>query len=260
MAAQEIIVSLDRVGKDYTTAKKETITVMEDISLSIEKQSFVVILGPSGCGKSTLLKMIMGLESYSSGEIRVHGKKVDEPMNDIGIVFQKPALIPWRNVLENVLLPIEILGQDKGEYLQKARDLISLAGLGGFERKYPHELSGGMQQRVSIIRALIHNPSLLLLDEPFGALDEITRERMGTELLKIWEKTRQTMLLVTHSISEAVFLGDRVLVLSPRPATVVSDLRIDIERPRGAHTRVEDSFVKLCQIAREKLGLASDLT
>lgn len=257
MATKEIIVSLDKVGKDYSTAKKETITVMEDISLSIEKQSFVVILGPSGCGKSTLLKMIMGLESYSSGEIFVHGKKVVEPVNDIGIVFQKPALVPWRNVLENVLLPVEVASEDKRQYVEKAQELVSLAGLRGFERKYPHELSGGMQQRVSIIRALIHSPSILLLDEPFGALDEITREKMGAELLGIWAKTHQTMLLVTHSISEAVFLGDRVLILSPRPATIIDDLQVKIERPRGAHTRGEESFVRLCQIARERLGLGS---
>ena len=257
MADQECIVSLNQVGKVYRTAKKENVVVMENINLNIQKGSFVVILGPSGCGKSTLLKMIMGLESCTSGEIQVHGKKVTEPMTGIGIVFQKPALIPWRNVLENVLLPIEILGEEKKKHIQRARELLALAGLDGFERIYPHELSGGMQQRVAIVRALIHNPSVLLLDEPFGALDEITREKMGIELLKIWDNTHQTMLLVTHSVSEALLLSDRVLVLSPRPARVVADMDVPISRPRGSHTRGDGLFIRLCQEAREKLGIGS---
>ena len=193
---------------------------------------FVALVGPSGCGKSTLLKLVSGLIPPSGGVIRVNRQPVRGPTASIGIVFQNPLLMAWRSTLRNVLLQIEIRGLPVADYRATAQELIELVGLEGFEDAYPHQLSGGMQQRVGLCRALIHDPDLLLMDEPFGALDALTREQMNAELQRIWMDRRKTVLFITHSISEAVYLADRVLVMSPRPGRIVGEINVDLPRPR----------------------------
>ncbi len=230
------------VSKTYSTKRGETVHALDSINLHVRENEFITLVGPSGCGKSTLLKLVSGLVPPSSGEVRVRGQKVEEPFPDVGFVFQQPVLLPWRTVLDNVLFSIEMLGQNPKAARQRALELLELAGLKGFENKYPRELSGGMQQRVSICRALVHEPSLLLMDEPFGALDALTREEMSIELLRIWEQTRKTILFVTHSISEAVLLADRVVVMSARPGRVVKIVPIDLPRPRSADMEFEAAF------------------
>ncbi|MDG6908700.1 MAG: ABC transporter ATP-binding protein, partial [Nitrososphaerota archaeon] len=226
------------------------------VSLDIYTNEFVSIVGPSGCGKSTLLKIIGGLLKPTSGTLTVDGEEVKGAVGDVGFVFQSATLFPWRNVEGNIMLPIDVKHLDRGQYAQRGKDLISLTGLQGFENKYPFELSGGMQQRVAIARALIHNPSMLLMDEPFGALDEMTRDQMGIELLRIAEKMGKTVLFVTHSIPEAVLLSDRVLVLSQRPAKVKADFSVDLVRPRTGQTRLDAKYADYCQKVRDVLGLA----
>jgi NitT/TauT family transport system ATP-binding protein len=191
------------------------------------------VVGPSGCGKSTLLKILAGILRRTSGRVTLRERPVDGPSRDVGVVFQAPVLLPWRNVLQNVMLPIDIQRRERVEYEKRARYYLKLVGLEGFERKYPNELSGGMQQRVGISRALVHEPALLLMDEPFGALDAMTREAMNLELLRIWKESRKTVLLVTHSIPEAVFLADRVIVMTPRPGRISEIIQVDLPRPRG---------------------------
>jgi len=195
------------------------------------------VVGPSGCGKTTLLKILGGILASTRGEITLKGKPVRGPQKGIGMVFQNPVLLEWRTSLKNVLLPMEILGLEWGKYIEKARDLLKLVGLEGFEKRYPRELSGGMQQRVSIARALIHDPALLLMDEPFGALDAITRDLMNLELLRIWRETKKTVVFVTHNIPEAVFLADRVIVLTARPSNVAGIFEVGISRPRDMRVR-----------------------
>ena len=229
------------LGKLYR-AKSETVAALDGIELTARRGEFVSIIGPSGCGKSTLLKIVLGVLPPSHGSITIGGASLDARPGNVGMVFQTPALPPWRTVLGNVLLPIEALGLRKDDYREQAGSLLALVGLDGFEDRYPAALSGGMQQRVAICRALIHEPDLLLMDEPFGALDAMTREVMQQELLKIWHKTAKTILFVTHSIDEAVLLSDRVLVMSPRPGRIRRTLDIELPRPRDAALRASEAF------------------
>jgi NitT/TauT family transport system ATP-binding protein len=209
-----------------------TVSALERVSFEIQAGNFVAIVGPSGCGKSTLLKIISGLLPATSGRVSVGGRRVERPLENVGMVFQSPVLLKWRSVLDNVLLPVEFAKLEAASYLEKARALIKLVGLAGFEEMYPHELSGGMQQRASLCRALVTDPQLLLMDEPFGALDAMTRDELDMELLRIWEERKKTVLFVTHSIQEAVFLSDQVFVMSARPGRLLEAIPIDLPRPR----------------------------
>jgi NitT/TauT family transport system ATP-binding protein len=226
------VIRIADVSKVYATRTGEEVHALERIHLDVEENEFVVLVGPSGCGKSTLLKMVGGLLLPTEGRIGVRGAPVTGPREDVGIVFQAPVLLHWRDVLGNVLFPIEILRRDLRQHRPLALDLIRLVGLTGFEHRHPRELSGGMQQRVAICRALIHDPTLLLMDEPFGALDALTRMEMSVELLRIWDERRKTILFVTHSISEAVLLADRVVVMSPRPGRIQRVISVKLPRPR----------------------------
>jgi NitT/TauT family transport system ATP-binding protein len=209
------------------------VVALEDIDFEVADGEFVAIVGPSGCGKSTLLKILTGLLTASGGKAVLRGSPITGPRRDIGVVFQSPVLFPWRSVLDNVLLPADVQRLGREQHTQIALDLLSLVGLGGFEHRYPWELSGGMQQRVSIVRALIHDPAMLLMDEPFGALDAMTREQMNIELQRIWLERRKTVVFITHSIPEAVFLADRVLVMTPRPGRIAETITVNIPRPRS---------------------------
>jgi NitT/TauT family transport system ATP-binding protein len=232
----------------------EGLHVLEEVSFSVGAEEFVCLLGPSGSGKSTLLRLLGGLLSPTSGEILFAGEPLTGPHREIGFVFQKANLMPWRTVLENITLPLELLHVPADEARRKAQELVDLVGLEGFEDSLPRDLSGGMAQRVAIARALVHDPRILLLDEPFGALDALTRERMGAELLRIWQARRKTVVMVTHAIPEAVFLADRVLVLSPRPGRVRLNLPIDLPRPRLDEMRYTPAFGELAQRLRAAIG------
>jgi NitT/TauT family transport system ATP-binding protein len=227
----DFYIRLRGVGKRYDT-KNGAVEACSDVTLDIRRSEFVAIVGPSGCGKTTLLKMVAGLVPYTSGTISVGGKQVDRPLTDVGVVFQESILLDWRDVLSNVMLQIEIRGADRQTYEPRARDLLKATGLEGFENKKPYELSGGMRLRVSICRALVHDPPLLLMDEPFGALDALTREQISMDIQRVWMEKRKTALHITHSIPEAVLLADRVVVMSPRPGRIVEIIDIDLPRPR----------------------------
>ncbi|MCM2398351.1 ABC transporter ATP-binding protein [Rhizobium sp. S95] len=228
--------SFKGMGQVYQTSSGP-IEALRAVTFDVSRHQFVAVLGPSGCGKSTLLRSIAGLLPPTSGSVDVFGHPVTEPRDDVGIVFQKPTLLPWASIEDNVVFPIRHkTGRVSAEDRVRARELLAKVGLAGFEKRLPSELSGGMQQRVGIARALHLNPDILLMDEPFSALDALTREEMGFELLRIWESQPKTVLFITHSISEAVLLADRVLVMSGRPGTVAEDLAIDIPRPRGVET------------------------
>jgi NitT/TauT family transport system ATP-binding protein len=220
----------------------DAVLALSNISFSVADGEFIAVVGPSGCGKSTLLKILAGLLRQSEGAADLKGTPITGPRRDIGVVFQSPVLFPWRSVLENVMLPADVQGLDKGEMRKRAMDLIELVGLSGFENRYPRELSGGMQQRVGIVRALIHDPAILLMDEPFGALDAMTRESMNVELQRIWMERRKTVLFITHSTSEAVYLADRVIVLSARPGRIADELKIDLARPRALEVMNTEAF------------------
>ena len=225
------LIAVEGISRIFTSGVR-TVHALERVSFDVQAGDFVSIVGPSGCGKSTLLKIISGLLPASSGVISVNGRQVDEPLENVGMVFQSPVLLKWRSVVGNILLPVEFAKLDISDHIERARALIELVGLEGFEEMYPHELSGGMQQRVSLCRALVNDPQLLLMDEPFGALDAMTRDELDLELLRIWEERRKTVLFVTHSIQEAVFLSDLVFVMSARPGRLLERLRIDLPRPR----------------------------
>jgi NitT/TauT family transport system ATP-binding protein len=235
-------IDVRELAKVYDGSAQSRTTVFEDISLSIDDGQFVSLVGPSGCGKSTLLLCVAGLEPHSSGEIRLAGERVTGPGPDLAIVFQEFALFPWRSVLRNVEYGLEVRGVSVTERRERARERLALVGLTGFEDYLPHQLSGGMRQRVAIARALVVEPQVLLLDEPFGALDALTRQSLQRELERIWGATRKTVLFVTHSISEAVFLSDRVVLLSKRPARIKLDVSVDLPRPRNPY---DARFVKL---------------
>ncbi len=226
---------------------------LEKISFNIQAQQFVCIVGPSGSGKSTLLRILGGLLSPTSGKVIFNGSRLDGPRPGVGVVFQDANLMPWRTVVENIALPLEVQGVPAGEVRAQTGGLVDLVGLGGFEDWLPRDLSGGMAQRVAIARALIHDPDLLLLDEPFGALDALTRERMGTELLRIWRVHRKTVIMVTHDISEAVFLADRILAISPQPGQLRLDLDVNLPRPRQDSDRYSADFVALTHKLRDAL-------
>jgi NitT/TauT family transport system ATP-binding protein len=216
--------------------------VIRNVSFNVAANEFVSILGPSGCGKSTLLMMIAGLIARTEGDILINGEPVTGPRREVGVVFQQPVLLPWRTVLDNVLLPIELLKLPRKKYKQRAIDLLTMAKIDEFAHHLPRQLSGGMRQRASICCALIHDPGILLMDEPFSALDAITRDEMGAELLRIWQANRKTVVFVTHSIREAAFLSDRVLVMGRRPATILEEIAIDLPRPRQLSMMEDECF------------------
>ena len=225
------MVRLEGVGKTYDT-EAGPVQACTGVDLEIRESEFVAVVGPSGCGKTTIMKMVAGLQPYSAGTITVGGRRVDRPLTDVGIVFQESILLDWRDVLANVMLQVDIRGLERAKYEPVARRLIEDTGLSGFESRKPYELSGGMRQRVSICRALVHDPPLLLMDEPFGALDALTREQISMDIQRVWMERRKTALHITHSIPEAVLLADRVVVMSPRPGRIVEILDIDLPRPR----------------------------
>jgi NitT/TauT family transport system ATP-binding protein len=236
------LIRLQDVEKTYRTRRGDLVPAVEGITLDIAENEFVTLVGPSGCGKSTLLKLVAGLTSVSGGTVHVRDTVVREPFPDVGIVFQHPVLLPWRTVLDNVLFSADMLGLRPDAYRARALDLLALSGLAGFETRLPRELSGGMQQRVAICRALLPDPSLLLMDEPFGALDAMTREEMGFELLRIWEARRKTILFVTHSIPEAILLADKVVVMTPGPGRIARVITIDLPRPRTVELEFDAKF------------------
>jgi NitT/TauT family transport system ATP-binding protein len=227
---------------------------LDDLNFEICPQEFVCVLGPSGSGKSTLLRILAGLLPPTSGEVLVRGRALQGPRRETGFVFQKANLMPWRSVLKNIALPLELMGLPRAQIQSRAREMVELVGLSGFEGVLPRDLSGGMAQRVAIARALVHDPDMLLLDEPFGALDALTRERMGSELLRIWQARRKTVVMVTHSISESLFLADRVLVLSHRPGRLCLDLAVGLDRPRQDSVRYTTEFGNLARLVRAAIG------
>jgi NitT/TauT family transport system ATP-binding protein len=241
-------VEVEALSKRFTTG-----TAVDGVSFRVKENTFVSIVGPSGCGKSTLLRIVSGLVGPSGGRVLVRGKEVTRPVLDVGMVFQAPVLLPWRTTIKNILFVAEMRGERAGRHQTRALELIKLAGLEGFENSYPHELSGGMQQRAAICRALLLNPSLILMDEPFGALDIITRERMGFELQKIWSASRNTVLFVTHSITEAVLLSDTVIVMTSRPGRIRSVVEIGLPRPRTPDTLRDLRFIELSANVRDSI-------
>jgi NitT/TauT family transport system ATP-binding protein len=243
------IIEMAGVSKTYR-ARDGEVPSLRPIDLAICEGEFFVVVGPSGCGKTTLLKMIAGLLPPSEGQIRVDGRPVTKPHGGVGIVFQTAMLLPWRSVLRNVMMPVEVKNLPRSIYQGRAAALLRMVGLAGFEQKYPWQLSGGMQQRVAICRALVHDPKIVLMDEPFGALDAMTRERMNVELQRIQLETQKTVLFITHSIPEAVFLADRVLVMSERPGTVAAIYDVPLSRPRSLDIMADPVFVDLTQSIR----------
>lgn len=254
-SSSDPIIEIRNLHKTYKTIKGEEIAALVNINLEIKDGEFVTCVGPSGCGKTTLLRILGGLLPKSAGKILLRGTPVNGPRRDIGVVFQNPVLLPWRTVLQNTMLPVEVQKLDRDECLHRAKALIEMAGLAGFEEKYPYELSGGMQQRNSIIRALIHDPAILLMDEPFGALDAMTRELMNLELQRIWNESKKTVFFITHSIPEAVFLADRLVVLCARPGKVVDVVQIDLPRPRTLDMMGTEEFGGYVTRIRHEFGL-----
>jgi NitT/TauT family transport system ATP-binding protein len=236
-------VSVRKLCKSYQGRNGNEFTVFKDIDLDIRLEEFVCVVGPSGCGKTTFIKIVDGLIPATAGQVCIDGAEVTEPGYDRAFVFQADSLYPWRTVLDNVVFGLEIKGTDNGKRYSKARELIKLVGLAGFEAHYPHELSGGMRQRVNLARALAVDPEIILMDEPFAALDAQTREVMQLELLKVWWSRKKTVIFITHQIDEAVYLGDRVVVFSARPSSIKADIRVDIPRPRSLSVKRTPEFL-----------------
>lgn len=249
------MISIHTVAKFFTTAQGSRLTALEGIDLEIGAGEFVALVGPSGCGKTTLLRMLADLETPSQGTIQIAGVTAAEARRQrrYGYIFQAPTLLDWRTALQNVLLPLRVMGYPKSEAMARAKAMLDLVGLERFYHHYPWQLSGGMQQRVSIARALAFDPPILLMDEPFGALDEITREKMNLELLRLWETTRKTVVFVTHSIQEAVFLSTRVVVMTPNPGRIAAVIPIDLPQPRGFDTWKDPHFFELSTHVLEQL-------
>jgi len=242
------------VTKTFNTAGQPVLAV-KNVSFQFRKGDLISLLGPSGCGKTTVLKMMGGLIPASSGLLELDGKAINTPFPGVGVVFQAPTLMPWRSVLGNVLFPMEVLGKNDARAKTRAHEILTLVGLEGFENAYPRQLSGGMQQRVALCRAIIHEPSILLMDEPFGALDELTRLEMNDLLLDLRRVTGATVLFVTHSISEAIYLSDQVVIFSKRPAVIVKELAIDIPYPRSSKARFRPEFTELERQGGVALGI-----
>ena len=253
--ATEPFIKLDRLRKSYG-GRASRLLAVSDVSLDVGFGEFVSLVGPSGCGKSTLLKIVAGLNRPDEGEVRIGcATQRFDPARDIGMVFQQPLLLKWRTIIDNVLLPAEILGLPAAEMRERARELLKLVGLAGFEASRPHDLSGGMQQRAASARALIHDPKLVLMDEPFGALDALTRERMNVELRRIWQQSGKTILFVTHSIAEAVFLGTQVVVLTARPARMAARMDIALPAERDLGIKTHEAFGTYTRKIYELLGM-----
>jgi NitT/TauT family transport system ATP-binding protein len=250
-----LVVRLEGLEKTFALPSGETMTAVTGIDLDLRRGEFVSLIGPSGCGKSTLLRLIGDLTQPSAGSVTVNGKRAHQARldRDYGMVFQAPVLFEWRTVEENVRLPLELTNQDRAARDARVREMLALVELTDFARHHPYQLSGGMQQRVAIARALTFSPSILLMDEPFGALDEMTRERMNSEVLRIWEQTGITVVFVTHSIPEAVFLSSRVVVMSARPGRITRVVEIDLPRPRGVETRESRRYFEMVTEVREAL-------
>jgi NitT/TauT family transport system ATP-binding protein len=255
----QCLVRIAGLQKIYKTRDGNDIHALKDINLDIRDAEFISIVGPSGCGKTTLLKILAGILNRSAGDVIMAGRSLSGPSRELGVVFQAPVLLPWRTVLQNVMVPIQVQRRDRAVFEARARALITMVGLAGFEHKYPSELSGGMQQRVGICRALVHDPSFLLMDEPFGALDAMTRESMNEELQRLWRENRKTILLVTHSIPEAVYLADRVVVMTPRPGRIVDVLDIDLPRPRTLAMQNTPEFGRFVAAIRRHFGATGSL-
>ena len=247
------VIQAQQIAKVFNPASEEQVEALQDIELEVQPEEFISLIGPSGCGKSTLLRLIAGLVAPSDGELKVNGKAPQQARidRDYGMIFQAATLLEWRSVRKNIELPLEIQGVPAQERRQKAQAALELVELDGFGNHWPWQLSGGMQQRVAIARALVFQPSLLLMDEPFGALDEFTRERMNMELLRIWRETDTTVLFVTHSIPEAIFLSNRVVVMSPRPGRITAIVEVDLPRPRAFETRALPQYHEQVAQVRE---------
>ncbi|MGW3472344.1 ABC transporter ATP-binding protein [Saccharopolyspora sp. NPDC000995] len=256
----EHAISVNNVGKTYRSRDGEDNTVLQGLDFHVKPGQFVSIVGQSGSGKTTLLKTISGLQDPTEGEILVKGRPIKEGLEDIAMVFQSPVLLPWRNNLDNVLLPLEFRGTRTGEAERYARELLEMVGLGDRTTRYSYELSGGMQQRVAICRALVSHPELLLMDEPFGALDAMTRDSMNFEIQRIWRTTGCSVLFVTHSIPEAVWLADRVVVLGDRPGRIVADIEIDLPRPRDKDHRFSPAFSEYATEIESHIGVIAGIS
>jgi NitT/TauT family transport system ATP-binding protein len=243
--------------KRFKSRSGEIVNALTNINLDIRAGEFISVVGPSGCGKTTLLRILAGLETMTSGVAQCDGEQIESPRHDVGVVFQQATLLPWNTVLANVLLPAHLKGDASEAAIKRAEGLLSFMGLQEFARKYPFELSGGMQQRVAICRALMRQPRILLMDEPFGALDAMTRENMNLELMRVWSEERKTVVFITHSIPEAVLLGDRVVVMSPRPGRISEVIDVDIDRPRNLKTMSTPRFGELCDRIRTLFGAQS---
>jgi NitT/TauT family transport system ATP-binding protein len=256
-AAAPAMIHIAGLEKRFMTRSGEAVNALTNVNLDIRENEFVSVVGPSGCGKTTLLRILAGLEVASSGAIQCDGVQISGPRPDVGVVFQQATLLPWNTVLSNVLLPAQ-LKHDKSEAtVRRAEGLLAFMGLKDFGQKYPFELSGGMQQRVAICRALMRDPRILLMDEPFGALDAMTREAMNMELMRVWSEERKTVIFITHSIPEAVLLGDRVVVMSPRPGRISEIIDVDVGRPRTLQTMATPRFGELCDRIRTIFGAQS---
>jgi len=253
MSEQVVIVSnVGRVFSSGTKKDRKEFVALDDVSFTVNRGEFVSLLGPSGCGKSTLLKIVSGLLKASSGTVEITEKE-NRKTPPFGFVFQDSVLLPWRTAIENALFPFEIMGNKEKADESNVRNLFELAKLVGFENSYPRQLSGGMRQRVSIVRALSYNPPILLMDEPFGSLDAITRDNLNNVLLEIWESTRKTVIFVTHSISEAVYLSDRIIVMGTKPGRVVADMKVELPRPRNEDSKLTPEFYSYVKELREML-------
>ncbi|QQO10557.1 ABC transporter ATP-binding protein [Breznakiella homolactica] len=253
-----MILEVKSVSKRFqsgTKKKPETVTALENISFDVSEGEFISIIGPSGCGKSTLLKIVAGLIDASGGEVLIEDTEEHRNLGTpkIGFVFQDAVLLPWKTAMQNVMFPFEIMKKPGTDRLDEVQRLFKLAGLSGFENHYPKQLSGGMRQRVSILRSLSYNPPILLMDEPFGAIDAITRDSLNNILLDIWQETKKTILFVTHSISEAIYLSDRIIVMGARPGRIVKDVRIELPRPRNDDTKIAPKFYEYVGELRELL-------
>jgi NitT/TauT family transport system ATP-binding protein len=254
--AVEPFIHLADVRKEYRRGRMAPFLAVSNASFDVDAGELIALVGPSGCGKTTLLKILAGLHQADSGDVRIgNAEQRFDPARDVGMVFQQPLLLKWRRIIDNVLLPAEILGLPMAASRARARELLDLVGLTGFEESYPYELSGGMQQRAAIARALVHDPKLVLMDEPFGALDALTREKMNLELLRIWERSGKTIVFVTHGIAEAVFVATRVIVLTAGPARMAGNIRIDLPRPRTLEMRTQETFGAYTRQIYQLLGM-----